>query len=114
MTKHDAYNAIGYGLGVIQAERVRQIEKHGFLPDADKQYTKRELLDYARYWMTMPREYKTREVIVMSLRSAAPSGWGDEWFKYDERTPEERLARAGALIAAEIDRIRPVKANGEE
>lgn len=105
MNKHDAFNAIGYGLGVIQLERVRQVDQHGWTPESDQQYTNRQLLRYAEYWMTSPLQNDLRDDIKHDLRQDS-SGWEDEWFKYDERTPEERLARAGALIAAEIDRLR--------
>lgn len=105
MNKHDAFNAIGYGLGIIQEERVRQVEKKGFTPESDQQYNKDELKRYARYWLTTPNQAELRATIINQLRACDEDGWGDEWFKYYERTPEQRLARAGALICAEIDRL---------
>lgn len=105
MTQHEAINQICYGLGAIQKERVRQVCRHGFMPDRDDQYINGELLLYARYWLTQPHEDDTRADIINDLRQYQKGGWADEWFKYDEKTPEERRARAGALIAADIDRL---------
>lgn len=106
MNKHDAFNAIGYGLGVVQLERVRQVDKHNWTPEHDDQYVNNELLLYTEYWMSLPDQGEWRKLLINQIKNSRTDGWGDEWFKYDERTPEERLARAGALICAEIDRQR--------
>ena len=113
MTSHEARNAIGYGLGVVQHERVRQVVEHGWDPENDDKYQNGELILYARYWMSAPWEASWRAGVPHTLRATTDpkyhingTPWDDRWFKYDERTPEERLARAGALICAEIDRIK--------
>jgi hypothetical protein len=94
------------GIDIIVAERRRQIEKFDWSPAHDDQYVNGELLLYAQYWMAMPELVEARKHAKVALQSMQQTGWEDEWFKYDERTPEQRLARAGALIAAEIDRLK--------
>lgn len=93
------------GASIVAKERLRQIEKFDWSPAHDDQYKDGELLVYAQYWMSMLELTEVREYVKKFLQSLGQSGWGDEWFKYDERTPVERLARAGALVAAEIDRV---------
>ncbi len=62
----------------------------------------------------MPKEYRNicagANGISNILRVLFPSTW--DWFKWWKPTPENRikeLAKAGALIAAEIDRIQNIK-----
>ena len=101
------------GIATIVAERRRQIEKFDWSPQHDDQYKEGELLLYAQYWMTMPELGVARQHAKETLQSLQQTGWEDEWFKYDERTPIERLARAGALIAAEIDRLKRAEGNAK-
>lgn len=95
------------GANIIMKERLRQIEKFDWSLDHDDQYAHGELLIYAQYWLSMPLPECdiARATAKDYLQGLDQSGWEDEWFKYDERTPIERLARAGALVAAEIDRV---------
>lgn len=99
------------GGSIIAKERLRQIEKFDWSPAHDDQYNAGELLIYSQYWMSMEELVAVRENAKKFLQEYGGSGWGDEWFKYDERTPVERLARAGALIAAEIDRVNRLSNN---
>lgn len=91
------------GIQLIAEERQRQIEQEGFTPERDKQYKEGELARAAA-------AYASADV----YRSATSKGydntphiwpWGSEWWN---PTPEDRireLQKAGALIAAEIDRL---------
>lgn len=99
------------GANIIAKERLRQIEKFDWSPAHDDQYVNGELLIYSQYWMSMPELVEARQHTKEVLQSLGLAGWEDEWFKYDERTPVERLARAGALIAAEIDRVNRLNNN---
>lgn len=79
----------------IAAERLRQVEAEGFTADRDDGYKGGALADaaacYARY--------------AGSMLSPVPEEWpwARSWWK--PKTRREDLVRAGALIAAEIDRL---------
>lgn len=90
------------GIELIAEERREQIEKHGFNLVQDEQYYQNnELVNAAIYSLTLDR-------------NKYPDNW-EFWFhdnmiKKQERMSEEeflieRLKIAGALIAAEIDRV---------
>ncbi len=84
------------GIEMIAAERKRQIESEGWTPEHDAQHANHELADaaagYAVYaWagdsaVNPPRDWP----------------WAREWWK--PTSPIRMLVKAGALIAAEIDR----------
>jgi hypothetical protein len=82
------------GLGLIAAERQRQIEEEGFAPSVDDDYEDQELLEAA--------------VCYAYARPDAPPSlrwpWPGTWWKPSEDCLRN-LAKAGALIAAEMDRI---------
>lgn len=90
------------GIELIAKERSEQIEKHGFKAEDETQhYQSNELIDAAMY-------------CLMEDDDLYPRSWGfwfhDNMRKKEERMSEqeftiERLKIAGALIAAEIDRI---------
>lgn len=88
------------GLELITEERMRQIEKEGWTPEHDSQHVDEELARAAATY-ALPAEY--REFTIGGRVVTWPFEAG--WFK---PTPEDRireLAKAGALIAAEIDRL---------
>lgn len=100
--KNNPCNIMKTGAEFIAEERKEQIEKHGFdvVKDADY-YQKGELVEAAIYALTGDRQ-------------RYPQSW-EFWF-HDKMTAKrerlsdldfavERLKIAGALIAAEIDRI---------
>lgn len=102
--------AVAYGLDEITTERLRQVTHHQWTPKNDDRYTQDELKLYAYYWLTPEEAEDQRQEVKRQLQQIAEEfghrlDWNDRWFQYDERTPVERLARAGALIAAEIDRV---------
>lgn len=82
------------GTELIAAERQRQIDQEGYTPDLDREhYRDNQLIRAAMAYLTTDQ----------------PNTWYWPWppstFK---PTPEDRrreLAKAGALIAAEIDRL---------
>lgn len=81
------------GLNAIAKERTEQIKKHGFNAEHDDQHLNDELSEAATYCLTEdPNDF--------------PTEWDLKWMKQIHSKPyRERLAIAGALIAAEIDRI---------
>lgn len=90
------------GVELIAKERQRQIEKEGWSADHDDTHAGGELAHagaaYAR-------------AAAMQANGHAPRiphdlwPWGSEWWKASE-DPVRNLVKAGALIAAEIDRLR--------
>lgn len=88
------------GVELIAIERQEQVDKHGFGPDHDAyaDHDRGELVAAAVYLLSkVPRGEKL---------GLYPKHWaGRHKFKFDEKTRLEKLVVAGALIAAEIDRI---------
>lgn len=83
------------GIELITEERQEQIKKHGFNSDHDRQFINGELLEAAMYAITESDEY------------SQPGLFDDfemniELHRHDDL---RNLIVAGALIAAEIDRI---------
>jgi hypothetical protein len=76
------------GAALIAAERARQVSEEGWTPEHDDGHTEGQLVDAACAY-------------AASDRLSWP--WLDGWKTHRDRVAE--LAKAGALIAAEIDRI---------
>jgi len=99
------------GLKLIVKERERQVQKKGFTPDKDRQYTDGELYRAAICYAAgkMPVFIPSEEGVG---HNNSPNGdkMVDPWpwdAEHDHRSADrvEGLAKAGALIAAEIDRL---------
>lgn len=103
------------GIEIIAAERKRQIESEGWTPEHDNLLVNNELAKAAACY-AMPKDEREK---YQSLSVGPPKIWYPRWWpkSWDVRrwwkpTPEDRireLAKAGALIAAEIDRINRLK-----
>lgn len=96
------------GAQMIARERMEQIEKHKFGPSCDDDYTEGELVQAALFALQSDDDFS------MTLY---PKGWQD-WFaiKIFSKSWVERLSIAGALLAAEIDRLKRLEKsdNGQE
>jgi hypothetical protein len=80
----------GAGIGLIAQERTRQISKEGWTPGHDDEHDEGQLAKAAACYALGRNHYWP---------------WDMQWWK---PTPNDRireLAKAGALIAAEIDRL---------
>lgn len=106
------------GVQLIAAERTRQIEDEGWSLEHDDQHSNGELASAAAVYavpITLYRDAQgdehqdphglipDRDGFYWAFRYIWP--FGEEWLK---RTPDDRvreLTKAGALIAAEIDRL---------
>ncbi|WP_315055195.1 hypothetical protein [Chryseobacterium indoltheticum] len=91
------------GVGLIASERQKQIEKYGFTgihhvanPEG---YSAGQLMK-AAITLLLPH-------LIQNLGwTTVPEKWDEEWFeKLIDKKPKERLVIAGALIAAELDRL---------
>jgi hypothetical protein len=99
------------GAALIAAERQRQVGVEGWTPEHDDKYTRDQLLSAARNYMEIG------SFIAMTgrtdgetfYRGMPPEAglwpWTGEWWKPDYTDAVRNLVKAGALIAAEIDRI---------
>lgn len=89
----------GNGVTAIAAERARQVDVEGWTSGHDDMHRRGELALAAESYL-----FGTRTAPNNEPPSMWPSTWSSEWWK----TPEDyrkSLVKAGALIAAEIDRI---------
>lgn len=94
------------GIELIEEERIRQISKEGWDTFHDDTHTWEELaLAGAAY--AIPERH--REYLKNGKPKLFPRTWTVKWWK---PTPDDRvkeLVKAGALIAAEIDRLQRIK-----
>ena len=88
------------GAGLIASERFRQVTVKGFTPKHDAEHDDHSLLIAAACYLTeaaSPRHMEWPKV-------PAEWPWGREWWN-PSADPIRNLVKAGALIAAEIDRL---------
>ena len=92
------------GIELIAEERREQIEKHGRTVDLDvKHNTSYQLCKGATRITFAPDE---EGADLMTYEIFVPDGWDkDIWKRMLNKPYKERLIIAGALIAAEIDRL---------
>ncbi len=88
------------GIGLIAAERARQIDEEGWTPEHDRQHTGGELAQAAAYYCCRSNDLARLNEHIW------PPEWHSSWAKREGlHLPTERdLVKAGALIAAELDR----------
>jgi hypothetical protein len=97
------------GIERIAAERKRQIEKEGFTAEHDDRWKHQELASAALCYCMLPP--KMEYVLDGSVEHCIPEDWlfhPSLW----KPTPDNRireLEKAGALVAAEIDRLQRLK-----
>lgn len=97
------------GVEMIAAERQRQIEEEGWTEEHDAQYTWGTLATAGAVY-ALPGPIREQRILDRSLRRIL---WpfGEEWWKPSDMGEEpairrvRELVKAGALIAAEIDKI---------
>ena len=107
------------GIELISEDRARQINEEGWLPEHDAEHSEGELAMAACCYAAPTRIYIKKDVANGYLLTD-PWPWTEEWDKRqrehggnvlanpDNQVKELRvrnLVKAGALIAAEIDRI---------
>ncbi len=93
------------GVEFINRERTKQIHDRGFTPEADDQYTKFQLstmaCSYVLSWISFNSMAQTLDDQLARLGL-------DRWKHVTN--PVDDLSKAGALVAAEIDRLMRQKA----
>ena len=94
------------GIELIAEERQRQIEVEGWTEEHDAQYKDNELAKAAIcYADPKTHYYQANRYLNIKVPNADfwPVQWDERWFKPTDRIRD--LTKAGALIAAEIDRL---------
>lgn len=103
------------GIELIAEERARQVAKEGWTPAHDDEHDDGALAQaaacyaIAAHYDAAHKRFLRRELlkpnafVPPTLIDQMWPGWDPKWFKPD--TPMRDLVRAGALIAAEIDRL---------
>lgn len=95
------------GVSMIARERERQIMSEGYSPEHDDKHANGEIANAAACYAMTPRAREQR------LHRLWP--WGREWWKpainasMDAEARIRDLEKAGALCAAEIDRLLRLK-----
>jgi hypothetical protein len=107
------------GIELIAAERKRQIEEKGYTPEHDAQHTEGEMSLVAAL-LASPELLYRRDTGESRFSDPWPESWDRRWDKRPYRDKNGRpnhdvtlgtqerirqLEKAGALIAAEIDRL---------
>jgi hypothetical protein len=93
------------GVELIAAERKRQVEVEGWTPEHDDEHEAGEIALAASCYAL---DFQDRRMILFGQECDITDylwPWESRWWK---PTPEDRireLVKAGALVAAEIDRL---------
>lgn len=100
------------GSDLIAAERKRQIEEEGWDQEHDSEHTDEELAWAAVAYAAPENVYRHCCVDTDDgkgeyhrFASVWPDSWTGEWFEPKRHDRIKQLTIAGALIAAEIDRL---------
>ncbi|TXL72611.1 hypothetical protein FHP25_24805 [Vineibacter terrae] len=99
--------ALEPGVAEIAAERRRQREVEGWTEAHDDEHARGEMAQAAACYAISAPIYDVRGAIPSRFGVPQPAlkwPWGPEWWK--PRSQLRNLERAGALIAAEIARIK--------
>lgn len=98
------------GIELIAAERRRQVEKEGWSESHDDGHDEGALACAAACY-AMPAECR-----LMKQHRNVPIAWPwyDEWWKPTPNDRVRELVKAGALIAAEIDRLQRAAERGDK
>lgn len=97
------------GVRLIAEERKRQIEEEGWTAEHDSTHTSMCLsCAAASYALDVASKHgDVHESWKKTYKEASVEVWpfDEEWFKPTPNDPIRQLVKAGALIAAEIDRL---------
>lgn len=112
MSKVEDEQASDSGVDLIAAERQRQIEVEGWTPEHDARHRGGELTSAASCYLWLANK-QIKDGANPYGADIAPNGWpwAASWWKPSD-DPLRNLVKAGALIAAEIDRLQRVGPDG--
>lgn len=92
------------GIELIAEERQRQIDKEGFNSEHDSHNNMGELVLAASCYLGYEYPHWAETVDLIPVPKHFP--WDKKWWKPTPNDRVRELAKAGALIAAEIDRLK--------
>jgi hypothetical protein len=96
------------GVELIAAERERQMSHEGWTPEHDDKHTDFELSKAADSYLCAVISPDEEGDENGKSRPAWDWPWDKDWWKPSD-DPVRNLVKAGALIAAEIDRLQRMK-----
>lgn len=100
------------GAELIAEERIRQIRGEGYDPQHDDAHDRGELISAAMCYASVPllrlvyKPFEAESEITEVMATKWP--WDEIYWKPDNDA-QRNLVKAGALIAAEIDRLERLK-----
>lgn len=94
------------GIQIISDERNRHLEIEGWDNSHDDKHINGELALVGAYY-AMSESQRYSELSMQERENSVPSGfpWESKWWKPTPNNRIKELGKAGALIAAEIDRL---------
>lgn len=108
LTDTETLRDAGPGARLIMGERMRQVGEEGWTPEHDDTHVRAELVDAAQEYLFVART----TALSPDFRPKGPPSpmwpWESDWYK-PAADPISNLVKAGALIAAEIDRLKRAK-----
>jgi hypothetical protein len=93
------------GAELIAIERERQMSQEGWTAEHDDQHTDNELARVGAIY-ALPAKFRF-------YAQAWPLSWSREWYKPTPQNRVRELVKAGALIAAEIDRLQRLEVSND-
>lgn len=102
----------GAGVTAISQERDRQIQVEGWTPEHDAQHSNGELAKAAGCYALADDAREKCNGNISEPFKFWP--WAKEWWKPSPDNRIKELAKAGALIAAEIDRLVALEKEAEK
>lgn len=105
----DALHALPTGAELISAERVRQVVSEGWTPDHDRAHPVGVLAAAGCSYALVATSQLYLSTGDSDFPSRVPPGpsWPFDLDAWKPEDPIRNLVKAGALLAAEIDRSRP-------
>ncbi len=95
------------GVELIEDERKRQIESEGWIESHDDEHKRGEIAKAAICYISKSYWWFKEDFIT------AMWPWDEKWWKPDNKNTIRNLVKAGALIAAEIDRLQRKGTNND-
>lgn len=94
-----------YGVALIAEERQRQVDVEGFTPEHDADHAEQDLVEAA---VCYALAYRSDDPPFAGDPAGIRWPWDASWWKPSD-DPVRNLVKAGALIAAEVDRLRSIE-----
>lgn len=99
------------GIESIAAERQRQIDEEGWTLEHDDEHEAGELAKVASCYAWISAQSDELRAAFRTPPPTWPNQWDESWWRLKDRRRD--LVRAGALIAAEIDRLDRLSEKGD-